>query len=96
MKTAMLQHIEHLKIMQNMVLEKSLDKELTKTINTTLSGAIENAEHFLETEKQQIIDAYKAGEKNIDFPALHGQGKLSNANKYHASTFYTTNKETVK
>lgn len=66
MKTAMQQHIEHLKIMQNMVSEKSLDKELTETINTTLSGAIENAEHFIETEKQQIIDAYNSSSLETD------------------------------
>ncbi len=80
------QHIEHLKIMQNMVSEKSLDKELTETINTTLSGAIENAEHFLETEKQQIIDAYRNGKNNVH----------ENSELYYTSTFDTTNKETLK
>lgn len=79
MKTAMLKHIEHLKIIQNMVSEKSLDKDLTETINTTLSGAIENAEHFLETEKQQIIDAYESGQ----------DGTFSEPINYYTSTFET-------
>lgn len=67
MKTAMQEHIEHLKIMQKMVLDKNVDKELTETINTTLSGAIENAEHFIEKEKQQIIEAYKSGKELFTF-----------------------------
>lgn len=37
--------------------------------------------------EKQIKDAYKAGEKNIDFTALHGQGKLSNCDKYYSETF---------
>lgn len=78
MKTAMLQHIEHLKIMQKMVSEKSLDKELTETINTTLSGAIENAEHFLETEKQQIISSHMKGQWE----------KSARANKELSEQFY--------
>jgi len=94
MKTAMQQHIEHLKIMQNMVSEKSLDKELTETINTTLSGAIENAEHFLETEKQQIIDA------RVDGTSKSLKMKPENVNRYYSALYYeqtfTTNKETLK
>ncbi len=46
---------------------------------------------ILQSEKQQIIDAYESGEKNIDFPALHGQGKLSDSKIYYTST-YITNK----
>ena len=42
---------------------------------------------FLKLEKQQIINSYKAGELNIDFKALHGQGKLSDANKYFSNTY---------
>jgi hypothetical protein len=37
--------------------------------------------------EKQIKEAYKAGEKNIDFPALHGQGKLSDCDKYFNETF---------
>ena len=35
----------------------------------------------------QLKEAYRAGEKNIDFPALHGQGKLSDCDKYYIETF---------
>ena len=40
-----------------------------------------------EKEKQVIIDAYETGEKNIDFNALHGYGKLSNSTNYYNQTF---------
>lgn len=92
MKTAMLQHIEHLKIMQNMVSEKSLDKELTETINTTLSGAIENAEHFLETEKQQIIEAYNSGWQYGFLANSKELQPTKNSETYFSET-YTTNKQ---
>ncbi len=39
----------------------------------------------------QIKEAYKAGEKNIDFPALHGQGKLSDCDKYYIEKFVYSN-----
>lgn len=42
---------------------------------------------YLKKEKEQIMYAYESGEKNIDFPALHGQGKLSDSNKYYDSNF---------
>ena len=77
-----------------MVSEKSLDKELTETINTTLSGAIENAEHFLETEKQQIINARIDGvakSLNMD-PEIVDR----NASALYYEQTYLTNKETLK
>ena len=45
----------------------------------------------LTTEKEQIKEAYRTGEKNIDFPALHGQGKLSDCDKYFIETFIDYN-----
>lgn len=39
----------------------------------------------------QIKEAYRAGEKNIDFPALHGEGKLSDCDKYYQETFIDSN-----
>ncbi len=33
---------------------------------------------MLEQEQKQRKEAFQAGEKNIDYQALHGQGKLSN------------------
>lgn len=95
----MLQHIEHLKIMQNMVSEKSPDKELTETINTTLSGAIENAEHFLKTEKQQHEQTAIAI-NNVFMDALDNPkgGKFNTVDEFNNywKNKYTTNKETLK
>lgn len=39
----------------------------------------------------QIKEAYRAGEENIDFPALHGQGKLSDCDKYYQEKFVYSN-----
>lgn len=39
----------------------------------------ENKNNLLEKEEIQRKEAFEAGEKNIDFQALHGQGKLSNS-----------------
>lgn len=37
--------------------------------------------------KEDILKAFKAGEKNIDFTALHGGGTLSTAEKYYKNTY---------
>ncbi len=66
--------------------------------NTLLQNVISNfdlmdSQHFLdwfkgskewmlEQERKQTKEAFEAGEKNIDFDALHGHGKLSNSDKY--------------
>lgn len=84
MKTAMQEHIEHLKIMQNMVKEKSFDADLTETINETLAGAIENAESFIKKEKQQIIDAAKYGQNNMSLSLKHEEEIAKN---YYAKKF---------
>lgn len=42
---------------------------------------------FIDMEKKQIEEAYESGEKNIDFNALHGHGKLSNSDKYYKETY---------
>lgn len=44
----------------------------------------ESKEWMLEQEEKQTKDAFEAGEKNIDFQALHGQGKLSSSEAYVA------------
>lgn len=51
-------------------------------IKTTVNLVIDMLGAKLEEEKQQITNAFVAGEKNIDFPALHGQGTLSSYTKY--------------
>lgn len=63
MKTAMQNHIADMKKIQEMVKSKNLDKDLEVTILESIEGCIENAESFLETEKEQIIEAYEAGTK---------------------------------
>ena len=60
MKTAMQNHIADMKKIQEMVKSKNLDKDLEVTILESIEGCIENAESFLETEKEQICEAYKA------------------------------------
>lgn len=42
---------------------------------------------YIEKEKQVIKEAFAAGENNIDFPALHGQGKLSDQHKYYEQLY---------
>ena len=54
-------HIEDLYKIRQMVLDKKCDSDLENTITETIDGCIENAESFLEKEKQQIIDAHDSG-----------------------------------
>ncbi len=42
-------------------------------------------EWMLEKEREQTKEAFEAGERNIDFEALHGQGKLISSEKFVAS-----------
>ena len=56
MKTAMQNHIADMKKIQEMVKSKNLDKDLEVTILESIEGCIENAESFLETEKEQMIN----------------------------------------
>ena len=56
MKTAMQNHIADIKKIQEMVKSKHLDKNLEVTILESIEGCIENAESFLETEKEQMIN----------------------------------------
>lgn len=66
--------------------------------NTLLQNIISNFElldnqHFLEwfersktwmleQEEKQTKEAFEAGERNVDFEALHGQGKKTNSETY--------------
>lgn len=63
MKTAMQLHIEDLYKIRQMVLDKKCDSDLENTITETIDGCIENAESFLEKEKQQIIDSVIFGNR---------------------------------
>ena len=56
MKTAMQNHIADMKKIQEMVKSKNLDKDLEVTILESIEGCIENAESFLEAEKEQMIN----------------------------------------
>ena len=51
-----------------------------------------NIDKYLETEKQQIIEAVKYGQNNHSISISHEERM---ANDYYTSTF-TTNKETLK
>lgn len=75
MKTVLQELIEKV---ENCFLENKLNHS---------SEIIDLCKEFLGEEKKHIIEAFEAGEKNIDFPALHGQGKLLNANKYYKQTY---------
>jgi predicted solute-binding protein len=57
-KTAMQLHIDDLNKIKEMVINKSLDKDLQETITETINGCIENAESHLETEKNQIRKSF--------------------------------------
>ena len=63
MKTAMQNHIADMKKIQEMVKSKNLDKDLEVTILESIEGCIENAESFLETEKQLLKNAYLQGDE---------------------------------
>ena len=54
-------HIADMKKIQEMIKSKNLDKDLEVTILESIEGCIENAESFLETEKEQIKNSYGAG-----------------------------------
>ena len=62
-KTAMSIHILHMKKVKEMVISKKVDKDLKETILETIDGCIENAESFLEREKNQIRKSYNQGGK---------------------------------
>ena len=58
MKTAMQNHIADMKKIQEMVKSKNLDKDLEVTILESIEGCIENAESFLEAEKELTLMPY--------------------------------------
>lgn len=72
MKTALQQVIQEV--------ENYFDKDLSNSNNVLIL-----LKSYLETEKQQIIDAYDSGIKN----------EYNGADMYYTSTF-ETNKETLK
>lgn len=61
MKTAMNEHIEQLKAMKVILSKQYEGNELLEVVTGTIDGCIVNSEHFIETEKQQIIEAYIEG-----------------------------------
>ena len=82
MKTAMQNHIADMKKIQEMVKSKNLDKDLEVTILESIEGCIENAESFLETEKEQIKNSYGEGamDASYDFDNVDSE-------KYYLQTF---------
>ena len=58
MKTVMQNHIADMKKIQEMVKSKNLDKDLEVTILESIEGCIENAESFLEAEKELTLMPY--------------------------------------
>ena len=89
MKTAMQNHIADMKKIQEMVKSKNLDKDLEVTILESIEGCIENAESFLETEKEQIIDA--SVQANLRYDTRANEPVLlrycNDAEQYYQITF---------
>ena len=82
MKTAMQNHIADMKKIQEMIKSKNLDKDLEVTILESIEGCIENAESFLETEKEQIKNSYGAGSMDASYDFDNVDSK-----KYYLQTF---------
>lgn len=66
---------------------QELIEQLEKTVPEVKNGNVIDKSFWIDKEKQQIKDAFEAGENNIDFPALHGYGKLSNVHKYYTENY---------
>ena len=66
MKTAMQNHIADMKKIQEMIKSKNLYKDLELTILESIEGCIENAESFLEAEKEQILEGKRVVKCNSD------------------------------
>ncbi len=56
----------------------------------------ESKQWMLDQEEKQIKHAYESGEKNIDFEALHGQGKLSDSSHYYNNVNYNSVNDRLK
>ena len=87
MKTAMQNHIADMKKIQEMIKSKNLDKDLEVTILESIEGCIENAESFLETEKEQILEAYKAGHVDGYELGKHYEDEIYPNSSYYTQTF---------
>lgn len=62
-ETAMHRHINDLKAIQQMVIDKKVDKELEETITETIEGCIVNAKSYLKLEKNNMQKMYNQGGK---------------------------------
>ena len=94
MKTAMQNHIADMKKIQEMVKSKNLDKDLEVTILESIEGCIENAESFLEAEKELI---------NNDGTLYIGEGlenyykdQLERTGKFKVASIDTTSEEVLQ
>ena len=95
MKTAMQNHIADMKKIQEMVKSKNLDKDLEVTILEAIEGCVENAESFLETEKEQIKDAFNQGyregmsdsESGVAMKGKEDVAIYDDAKNYYSRTF---------
>lgn len=74
-------HIEDLYKIRQFVLYKKCDSDLENTITETIDGCIENAETFLEKEKQQIIDSHKNGSLTKEYNGSQ------TSEQYYSETF---------
>ena len=87
MKTAMQNHIADMKKIQEMVKSKNLDKDLEETILESIEGCIENAESFLEAEKEQILEVYEAGRVDGYELGKHYEDEIYPNSSYYTKTF---------
>ena len=78
MKTAMQNHIADMKKIQEMVKSKNLDKDLEVTILESIEGCIENAESFLETEKEQMMEVVEFCDAHCDDGHFDKEGAIAN------------------
>lgn len=75
MKTAMNEHIEQLKAMKVILSKQYEGNELLEVVTGTIDGCIFNSEHFIETEKQQIIEAITYGNRMEFYDATETAGE---------------------
>ena len=87
METILHKHIIDMKKFQQMVLSKSIDKDLEETIAESIEACIENAESFLKSEKEQVIKAWESGYSNGVRSVSRGEPKIKSAEEYYTKQY---------
>jgi hypothetical protein len=90
MNTAMQIHIRDMEKIKQMVISKKVDKDLEETIIETIEGCLENAKAYLNTEKQQIINAYLTSKMIANGKQYAPMASRDLADEYYLKSFGDT------